>query len=206
MKISNSIKFNPKLVGQLFPSITGILLTVFGGAVLIGLALDIFHLKTLHSYLGPITANTAFAFLLIGLSLLIPLLSASLSALRFSILSILLYGAIGLFTLGEYFFSLNLGFDQWLLHYDATGSIDNSALYKMTPDLASCLLLLSGAQLLALRRKKNIMSLWPKTILGATALAIALTTLLSNYAESIWAFGLWELPVMSNLLATIISF
>src|SRR5207302_1031686 len=86
---------------------------VVGCVVLIGWLVDDVTLKGLSPAFSQMKAITAFAFVLTGTSLL--LLQAGRSRLLGQVLAALVT-TIGLLTLCEYIFSVDLGIDQLLFH------------------------------------------------------------------------------------------
>lgn len=194
--MNGAILFSSGRVRQIAPVVMGVLLVGVGGLVLVGWALDIAVFKSILPGSVSMRANTALAFILAGVALLIPFLSSSILLFRLARLCVLLYGLIGLLTLGEYFFDWDPGFDQWLFS-ETANMVETSSPGRMAPDAASCFLLLAVAQLLACGARKTMMRLWFTVILGSLAMTVAVASLLSYCAGAIGAFGLWGVTFMS---------
>lgn len=131
-----------------------------GGLVIIGWLLDIASLKSILPGLVSMKANTAIAFVLGGSSLW--LLGVKPSATQAADSSILLYRsllavgviAIGLLTLMQYTFGINLGIDQ-LFFRDAANAVATAHPGRMAPNTALNFVLVGSALwLLSLPRSR----------------------------------------------------
>lgn len=134
-------------------SIFIILISIF---FLIGWALDIGFFKTPGSNFPTIKSNTAFAFLLIGISMWLlqkkRINRGNLIIARILSLIVLLIGSLTLF---EYLFGINLGIDQ-ILFMEPVGAFKTATLNRMSLVAASSLVLI-GFSLLTLNidEKRN---------------------------------------------------
>ncbi|MGJ0535050.1 MAG: methyl-accepting chemotaxis protein [Methylocystis sp.] len=115
----------------------GTLVMAVGIAVLIGWGLDIPTLKSIHPSLPSMKANTAAAFLLIGLALRQAPHRPATRTARWSATAVAL---IGLLTLGEYLLDMDFGIDQ-LLFMETQQDVPASMPGRMSPNTASNFLL-----------------------------------------------------------------
>ena len=97
-----------------------IIVIAAGLAVLIGWILDIPAIKSIHPSLVSMKANTAFCFLLTGISMWLLQIKSQETVVSVSNIRIVRFFAViifftGLLTIIEYIFKLNLGLDQLLL-------------------------------------------------------------------------------------------
>jgi len=123
----------------------GLLVFAVGIVVSFGWILDIPQLKSVLPGLVTMKANTAFAFILIGLSLFLQKKeNPDKAELFISRLSAFIAGLIGLLTLAEYAFGVNLGIDQMLVP-EAAGAAHTVYLGRMSPNTALCFFLLAFA-------------------------------------------------------------
>ena len=123
-------------------ALAGPLAALVGGAALVGWAFDVAALKSIRPDGVSMKPNTALAFVLVGLALLLHRPPSALNAQpsTFSLLSRLcavLAGLIGLLSLAEYTFTWNPGFDHWLFSEPA-GTVGTSHAGRMAPDTALC--------------------------------------------------------------------
>ena len=180
----------------------GVLSVCAGTLVLVGWACDIPVLKSIQPGWVSMKANSALGFILAGVALLASSLSSSALSARLARICALLIGLIALLTLGEYLLSWNPGIDQWLVREPAhmVGTLHPG---RMAPDTAFCFLLLATGLILASGARKTTMRLWLTSILGSLTMAVALAALLSYCSETIGAFGIWGLTLMSFPSATL---
>lgn len=109
------------------------LVMAVGMIVLIGWTLDIPTLKSIHPSLVSMKANSALAFLLIGISLRFSQQDqASQNKLRIARWSADAVALIGLLTLGEYILGLDFGIDQ-LLFTESQNAVATSTPGRMSP-------------------------------------------------------------------------
>lgn len=144
-------------------------LTVIFGATfaLIGWWLDIPLLKSISPVWVSMKVNTALGFIFAGLSLNLLQKEKNKVGEIFAVMTLL----IGLLTLSEYIFKLNLGIDQ-LFFQEAPNSIATSQPGRMSP-MAAFNFILIGSSLFLLKRK-NPSRYWASQSLVLTAALIAL--------------------------------
>lgn len=134
-------------------SITGGgIVALVGLLVLVGWTLDIALLKSVFPGLATMKANTAIAFCLSGLSLILLTVEGSNQSpglLRVNIGNLCAFSVmmLGLLTLSEYIFGWDIGIDQ-LLFRDTAAAIQRSAPGRMSPITAINFLLIGGGLLL----------------------------------------------------------
>ena len=178
------------------PLLAGALSVLAGGLVLTGWALDIAPLTTILPGGVPMQANAALGFILAGFALLASSLFVPPLSLRLTQLCALLFGLIGLLTLGEHLFAWSPGFDQWLLPESAKMK-GTSHPGRMTPGTATCFVLLAMGLILACATRKTAMKFWATTILGSLVIAVALTAFLSYCMEPPGTIGFYGLNLMA---------
>lgn len=133
---------------KVFISAASGLVSLLGGLVLIGWALDISALKSVFPGSVTMKANTALAFLLAGLALWIfHRGQVEASKRRLAQGCAVIVTSIGLLTLSEYIFGWDLGIDQ-LLFKEEQGAVGTSSPGRMAPTTALNFLLLGLAILL----------------------------------------------------------
>lgn len=145
-------QYNSKL--ETFSEVSSILIVLISILFLIGWAFDISILKTPGPNYSTIKSNTAFSFLLIGISiwLLQKKRINSRNILIARILSVIVL-SIGSLTLFEYISGVNLGIDQ-IIFSEPRGAIQTVALNRMSIVAASSFLLI-GISLLMIDMEKN---------------------------------------------------
>ena len=161
---------------------------LLGAAMLAGLVFDIALLKWTPQGMVGMKANTAFAFLLSGISLW---LSApeeeggTRGKERIGRGLAFLVALLGLLTLAEYVFGWDLGIDQ-LLAREAPGALKTSSPGRMAPNTALDFLFLGGALLLLDVRRGE----WIASFLALAAGAVAILALMgyAYTAESLIDF------------------
>ena len=179
------------------PLLVATLSVLAGGLVLVGWAFDITAFKSILPGWVSMKANTALGFILAGIALLLASsLSSSPLSLRLARLCALLCSLIGLLTLGEYLFTWNPGFDQWLFAEPAN-TMGTSHPGRMTPDTAACFVLLTAGLMLACETGKTTMRFWFTMILGSLNMAVALIALLTYSSHTLCAFGFWGMTLMA---------
>ncbi len=184
-----------------------ILLIFVGGVALIGWAADAALPNTTWHSLVAMRANTAIAFIITGLSLLLLrqkwsrriMFSAAASILAFFVM------ALGLLTLMEYLFNLHLGIDQ-LLFKDISGSVPAPYGTRMPPMPALNFFML-GICLLSLQSPRGFsIAQWLVMLpLGLSTLALAGYLLGAHQANSTTTLlsGIALTPILAFLLAGI---
>lgn len=181
---------------KLIPLIVATLTILTGMLVLTGWALDLPALKSVRPDWVSMKANTALGFILAGLSLFAnSWRRSSTLALRLTRLFALLFGLIGLLTLGEYLFGVNPGFDQWLF-VEPAGTIGTSHPGRMAPDTAACFGLLAAAILLTCG-PRGMLRLLGASILGSLTLLISLTNLLTYLSGDFSVLSLGNQTIMA---------
>lgn len=129
-------------------NVAGIAVIAIGCLVLIGWVSDIGFLKSVFSGYASMKFNTAFAFILGGVSLwLINTGQEKEWSRRSAQVCALIVFVIGLLTLAEYIFDFNIGIDQ-LLVSDTGGDAQTSQPGRMAPIVALNFFLLGSALLL----------------------------------------------------------
>ena len=133
-----------------YSRLAGILTFAVGCFTLIGWTLNIPDLKSILSGITSIKINTALAFVLAGIALVMLHRSTTPRTLVIIQVSAVTIALLGLLTLFEYVFGWDLGIDQWLIP-DSTATIFPG---RMLPFSALNFLLL-GCALLVLVRSYN---------------------------------------------------
>ena len=127
------------------------LVILIGGIVILGWLLDIPTLKSISPAWVTMKANTAVGLVLGGTSLWL-LSSGTRRSCRYAqILAAIVLG-LGLLTLIQYLFSVNLGIDQ-LLFRESAGAVGTSAPGRMAANTALNFLLLGSSLLLLSQRR-----------------------------------------------------
>ncbi|MEI8157967.1 MAG: PAS domain S-box protein [Burkholderiales bacterium] len=174
-----------------------------GCVVLAGWALNIPVLKSILPIWVTMKANTAVAFILIGVALQLPEMRAARPDHRHSVhlLQIAhgcrwLTGLIGLLTLGEYLFNWNPGFDQWLFP-ENVGAVATSNPGRMAPETALCFVMLAVGSSLAQLRRKTTTTLLISTAVGALTTILATTSFFTYFTPVLGAYGWWGKTIMA---------
>jgi PAS domain S-box-containing protein len=142
---------------RFFPELSSILIVIAGFLVLLGWAFDISILKSPGAGFSTIKTNAAVALIFIGFSLWLLQTKRITGNMRsISQISALIVTLIGLLTLIEYLFTINLGIDQ-ILFKELPGALYTSSPNRMAITAAIAFILI-GPSLLFL--SKNT----PKTI------------------------------------------
>jgi len=172
---------NPRLLSfyaQVSRAASGIVLVV-GFLFLVGWLFNISQLKSVLPGLAAMKANTALAFVLAGLSLSLDSIKRENQWVGFLARGCATLAAlIGLFTLGEYVFSRELGIDQLL--FKDTLTPEGAYPGRMSP-IAALNLSVLGFALLILDREEYR---WPVEAFGLGALLISLLALV-GYAYGV---------------------
>lgn len=98
----------------------------------------------------PMQYNTAAGFLACGVGLL----SVGLGRARLAMACGAAAGTVGLLTLGEYIFGIDLGIDQFLMQHDVT--VETSHPGRMAPNTALCFSLIGAALLVGAARETGV--------------------------------------------------
>ncbi len=131
-----------------FSQVASIIVILVGCFVLVGWVFNIAIFKSIHTSLVTMKANTAFAFLLSGVSLwMMCKQKLGHRERRIAQTCTAIVALIGLFTLTEYMFGWNLGIDQLLFKESAT-AVGTSHPGRMAPTTALNFLMLGSALLL----------------------------------------------------------
>ncbi|HSR36433.1 MAG TPA: hypothetical protein VLL73_04555, partial [Desulfurivibrionaceae bacterium] len=188
------------------PLLVGAVSVVVGGLVLLGWSLDIVAFRSLRPDWVAMKANTAVAFLLAGAAMFSLALPSSRSSLFLVRVWALLCGLIGLLSLGEYVFSWDPGFDQWLF-FEQTGAVGTSHPGRLAPDTAACFVLLAAGWLLATGKGRGeMLRFWLTITLGALVVAMAMAAIGSYFRDAVALVGLWGLTLMAFHTALLFVF
>jgi PAS domain S-box-containing protein len=188
----------------------GALAVFVGGMVLVGWAFDIAALKSILPGWVAVKPNTALAFVLIGLALLLQLtpqvstLEPQLFRLRLARFCAVLAGLIGLLTLSEYAFGWNLGIDQWLFREPA-GAVGTSHPGRMAPDTALCFVLLASLLWATGSVRKSRWALTAGLIVGLLVTTVGLVGILTYLIPGIGLYGWWGLTMMGAPAAAVFA-
>lgn len=187
----------------LLGTITGTAAMLVGAGVLVGWALDSATLKSVLPGWVAMKPNTAVAFLLTGIAVLLPRpprppldRPPSPASLRLSRACALLAGLIGLLSLAEYAFAWNPGFDQWLFP-EPPGAVGTSHPGRMAPDTAICFVLLALGGEFSRRSGKSSLALGATVTLGALVATIGLVEILSYFTPVLRTYGWGGLTMMA---------
>ena len=187
----------------LLGTLTGTAAMLVGAAVLVGWALDSAALKSVLPGWVSMKPNTAVAFLLTGIAVLLPRpprpplhRPPSPASLRLSRACALLAGLIGLLSLAEYAFAWNPGFDQWLFT-EPPGAVGTSHPGRMAPDTAICFVLLAVGGEFSRRTGKSSLALGVTVTLGALVATIGLVEILSYFTPGLRTYGWGGLTMMA---------
>jgi signal transduction histidine kinase len=161
--------------------------------VLVGWALDVGALKSILPGWASAKPNTALAFILIGIALL---LRRSTFLSHVARLCGFLAGLIGLLTLAEYAFGWDIGIDQWLFR-EPGGTVGTSNPGRMAPDTALCFIMLAAGMETARAVRQTVGTLVTSLSLGGLVTTAALSTILVYFTPSIGAFGWGGLTIMA---------
>jgi len=142
------------LIATSFSKVCAAAVFLTGMVVLVGWALDVPALKSIHPNLISMKANTALCFVLIGAALW--LLEAGLAnpvRLWAGRACAALVALVGLLSLSEYLFGWDLRIDQLLFREDA-GAVGTVNPGRMAPNTATCFLAIGAALLFRDRRTR----------------------------------------------------
>jgi PAS domain S-box-containing protein len=184
----------------------GALAVLVGGLVLAGWTLDIAALKSLLPNWVSVKPNTALAFILTGIAVLLSTINPQFSTAssRLARLCGWLAGLIGLLTLCEYAFGWNPGFDQWLFHEPA-GAVGTSHPGRMAPDTALCFLLLAAGLEIACGSRKTRRTPVALAILGSLVTTVTVAAMLSYFTSALRTYGWRDLTMMAVPTAAVFA-
>ncbi|MEI8312327.1 MAG: PAS domain S-box protein, partial [Verrucomicrobiota bacterium] len=180
----------------------GALALVVGGAVLLGWALDVAALKSILPGWVSMKPNTAVAFILTGVALLLFRPPSSFGLHPSALVSLLsrfcslFAGLIGLLSLSEYVFGWNPGFDQWLF-CEPAGTVGTSYPGRMAPDTALCFMMLAAGLETARAMRHRSWMLGCSMVLGMLVLALSLAAMLNYFTPALGAFGWGGVTLMA---------
>lgn len=173
----------------------GALAVGVGGLVLSGWALDIGPLKSVLPGWVAMKPNTAVAFVLTGLALLVS---------RYSRFFAVFAGLIGLLSLSEYAFDWNPGFDQWLFP-EPPGAVGTSHPGRMAPDTAVCFMLFAVGWEFARRPHPTDRTRLATLVLGAAIVIAALVEMFSYFTPTLRTYGWGGLTMMALPTAAVFA-
>ncbi len=179
--------------------LVGALAVATGGGVLLGWALDVAALKSVLPGWVSVKPNTAVAFVLTGLALLLFRRPSAFGLPPLAVLSrlaSLLAGLLGLLSLAEYAFDWNPGFDQWLFAEPAE-AVGTSHPGRMAPDTAICFALLAVGLEFARRARQTGSSSTAPILVGALIVATGLVEILSYFSPVLRTHGWGGLTMMA---------
>jgi len=189
--------------GNRYVFLTAILAILAGTMVLFGWALDIAVLKSISPNWVSMKPNTAICFILTGFALLLivrPPVAVNpryaMTFLRLAQLCGLLAGLIGLLTLSEYIFGLDLGIDNRLFP-ELAGTVGTSHPGRMAPETALNFVFLALALWLVAASRPTRRSLLISASLGMLVATLGLTAALSYLTPSLGAFGWFGLTIVA---------
>ena len=201
--VSGAPAAQPRMTPKLVVAAAGALAVVVGALALAGWALDIDVLKSVLPDWVSMKPNTAVAFLLTGITVLLsrprptPDADEALTPWsRAGHLGTLLAGLIGLLSLCEYAFGWNHGFDQWLFP-EPMGAVGTSHPGRMAPDTALCFVLFAAGWEFAHRRRQRNRALTASLLFGTALSVLALIEILSYFTPSLRAYGWGGLTMMA---------
>ncbi len=148
-------KLDDRLMYQLkrFSKIAGLISIIIGFIVLIGWALNIDVLKSILPNIISMKSNTALCFILIGVALfLLNQKRISTRTLHIVRICAVIISIIGLLTIIEYLFNINLGIDQ-LLFKEAVDTVLTINPGRMAVTTAINFLLIGTGVIIALNSK-----------------------------------------------------
>ena len=129
---------------------SGSLSLLLGFLVLIGWHADIITLVQILPGLVAMQYNTALSFLLCGISLILLLNDKKAPGIIFSLPA----GIIGLLTLTEYFFDVNIGLDELFMEHSITVATSHPG--RMAPNTALSFLLFCIGSILTIQNQKRV--------------------------------------------------
>ena len=190
---------------------SGVTAFCVGAGALAGWVLDIGVLKSILPGWVEMKANTAVAFVLMGVALLTlaPPRSSGRSRISTSLSLFgracgLCVGLVGLLSLSEYVFGWNPGFDQWLF-VEPAGAVGTTNPGRMAPDTALCFALLAVALELLRRPRSSKVSLVAAASFGAVVTAVAASAILLYATPALGSFGWWGLTMMAAPTAALFA-
>ncbi|MCK5189445.1 MAG: PAS domain-containing protein, partial [Methylococcales bacterium] len=169
----------------------GVMVSILGVSVLFGWVTHNVALIQVSTAFVPMQFNTALGFLLSGLGVLVVTRGWRGAGMIIGIVVML----IGLLTLVEYIFGIDLGIDQLLMKQDITLLMSHPG--RMAPNTALCFLLVGAALAVQSARLRVWKASMFVGILGSLVLGLSLVAL-SGYAFGIeTAFGWGEMTRMA---------
>ncbi|MEI7867596.1 MAG: PAS domain S-box protein [Candidatus Methylumidiphilus sp.] len=180
----------------------GALSVLAGGLALIGWQCDIAILKSIKPEWVPMKPNAALCFMLTGVALLSSTLAPSVLSVWLSRLCASLVGLIGLLTLAEYVFTIDLAVDQ-LVYAGPTAAGGTAQPVRMASGAAFCFMLLASALWVSTVRRTTGQSV-ALAVLGTLVASFALAGILASHTVSITDYGWWGLPLMAVSAAVLL--
>lgn len=167
-----------------------------GCLVMVGWALDIAAFKSILPSLGSMKSNTALALILGGLSLRMQVGGRTTFIAQSCAFIVAL---MGLLTLGEYVFNVNLGIDQLVFNDTTPGGVYPG---RMSPATALAFLLL-GLALLFLDRQSEDRSVEPLAIIAFAISGLALIGYLYG-VSSLYQLGVYSSMALHTALSLLL--
>ncbi len=171
---------------RLFSATAAVAVSLLGGVVLVGWALDIPVLTSLSPSWVSMKPNTALGFLLAGVALSASQEGRGARARTLALVASAVMAAIGVATLAEYLLGLDLGIDQ-LLFSEPPGTIGTFMPGRMALTSAVCLTILAASIPMVTRSKTD--RLQGHEIGGTAVAAIAGQALLSYLLGADFSIG-----------------
>ncbi|MGL1936550.1 MAG: response regulator [Fibrobacterales bacterium] len=162
--------------------LAGAFSTALGIIVLIGWYTHNQALIQISRYFVPMQYNTALGFLLSGAGVVLILKEKQKLALLLGVL----VASIGLLTLMQYLFGLELGIDQVFMEHYVTTKTSHPG--RMAPNTALCFLL-TGVGLISFTRNIRLKDVTVTSILGITMFTLGISALLGYISNIESAYG-----------------
>ncbi|MFZ4579046.1 MAG: sensor histidine kinase [Myxococcota bacterium] len=168
--------------------VIGVITIIAGSSVLVGWQLDIAALKSVLPSFMAMKPNAAVAFIFAGASLALTARFASSAPARWAAHACAVATAlIGLLTVCQYLFGMDLGIDQWLF-LETAGGVGTVAPGRMAATVAFNMLLLGCALLFAADRRAILRVQRAALLAGAVGLLALLGYLYGADAHSTFGF------------------
>ena len=154
------------------PTIAGAAAAAVGITVLLGWLLGLDILKSIVPGLLTMKVNTALAFVLLGLGLLLSARASTARDRRIAVLPVAAAMVLAVLVGSQYLIGRDLGIDQWLF-YEAPGQLGTVQPNRMSPMTVICFLLVgTGIILATLRRATRVVPAFLVVALSLAALNV----------------------------------